>query len=65
MDEFCAVSSMLLPSTASAADLATVHGGLSPDIVTLDQMRLIDRNQEIPHEGAFCGDPLPLLKEAP
>ncbi|EKX51908.1 hypothetical protein GUITHDRAFT_84927 [Guillardia theta CCMP2712] len=31
-----------------------VHGGLSPDIVTLDQMRLIDRNQEIPHEGAFC-----------
>jgi len=31
-----------------------VHGGLSPDIVTVDQMRLIDRNQEIPHEGAFC-----------
>mmetsp|Transcript_18954 Transcript_18954/g.29618 ORF Transcript_18954/g.29618 Transcript_18954/m.29618 type:complete len:236 (-) Transcript_18954:436-1143(-) len=31
-----------------------VHGGLSPEIVTLDQMRLIDRKQEIPHEGAFC-----------
>mmetsp|Transcript_22775 Transcript_22775/g.54045 ORF Transcript_22775/g.54045 Transcript_22775/m.54045 type:complete len:311 (+) Transcript_22775:222-1154(+) len=31
-----------------------VHGGLSPDIITLDQMRLIDRKQEIPHEGAFC-----------
>ena len=31
-----------------------VHGGLSPDIVTVDQMRLIDRNQEIPHEGSFC-----------
>ena len=27
-----------------------VHGGLSPDIITLDQMRLIDRKQEIPHE---------------
>lgn len=31
-----------------------VHGGLSPDITTLDQIRLIERNQEIPHEGPFC-----------
>ncbi|XP_038063667.1 serine/threonine-protein phosphatase 6 catalytic subunit-like [Patiria miniata] len=31
-----------------------VHGGLSPDIKTLDQMRIIDRGQEIPHKGAFC-----------
>lgn len=31
-----------------------VHGGLSPEVRTIDQMRLIDRRQEIPHEGAFC-----------
>jgi len=31
-----------------------VHGGLSPEVRTIDQMRLIDRKQEIPHEGAFC-----------
>lgn len=31
-----------------------VHGGLSPDVRTLDQIRTIDRRQEIPHEGAFC-----------
>lgn len=31
-----------------------VHGGLSPDVRTLDQIRTIPRNQEIPHEGPFC-----------
>eukprot|EP00457_Paulinella_chromatophora_P006066 gb/GEZN01006084.1/.p1 GENE.gb/GEZN01006084.1/~~gb/GEZN01006084.1/.p1 ORF type:complete len:348 (+),score=76.09 gb/GEZN01006084.1/:74-1117(+) len=31
-----------------------VHGGLSPVISTLDQIRLLERNQEIPHEGPFC-----------
>ena len=31
-----------------------VHGGLSPLISTVDQIRLINRKQEIPHEGAFC-----------
>lgn len=31
-----------------------VHGGLSPDVRSLDQIRTIPRNQEIPHEGAFC-----------
>ena len=32
-----------------------VHGGLSPDIRTVDQIRSsIPRKQEIPHEGAFC-----------
>jgi len=31
-----------------------VHGGLSPHIRTLDQIRTIQRCQEIPHDGAFC-----------
>lgn len=31
-----------------------VHGGLSPSINTIDQIRLIDRKQEVPHDGAMC-----------
>lgn len=31
-----------------------VHGGLSPDISTLEQIRGLDRFQEIPREGPMC-----------
>ncbi len=31
-----------------------VHGGLSPIIRTIDQIQVIERLQEIPHQGAYC-----------
>lgn len=31
-----------------------VHGGLSPDVQRLDQIRLINRKQEVPHDGPMC-----------
>ncbi|KAL9126023.1 MAG: hypothetical protein Q9217_004859 [Psora testacea] len=31
-----------------------VHGGLSPLIESVDKIRLIDRKQEVPHEGSMC-----------
>lgn len=31
-----------------------VHGGLSPFLATVDQIRLINRKMEIPHDGPFC-----------
>lgn len=31
-----------------------VHGGLSPNIDTLDNIRLLDRKKEVPHDGPMC-----------
>jgi serine/threonine-protein phosphatase 2A catalytic subunit len=34
--------------------MSAQHGGLSPNIDTLDDVRKIDRIQEVPHEGPMC-----------
>lgn len=31
-----------------------LHGGLSPSLDTLDNIRSLDRIQEVPHEGPMC-----------
>ena len=44
-----------LPVTALVAEkIFCLHGGLSPSIETLDQVRSLDRVQEVPHEGPMC-----------
>ena len=50
----CQVFDFLVLGAVVDGKVLCVHGGLSPEIRTLDQIRVIARAQEIPHEGAFC-----------
>lgn len=44
-----------LPLTAVVeGQIFCLHGGLSPSIDTLDQIRQLDRIQEMPQEGPMC-----------
>ncbi|GFY92119.1 protein phosphatase 2A-4 [Actinidia rufa] len=36
------------------SEIFCLHGGLSPSIDTLDNIRNFDRVQEVPHEGPMC-----------
>jgi serine/threonine-protein phosphatase 4 catalytic subunit len=31
-----------------------VHGGISPKLRDLDDLRLVDRVKEVPHDGLIC-----------
>lgn len=50
----CDVFDYLTLSAVIGGSILAVHGGLSPLISSLDQIRAIDRKREAPHEGPMC-----------
>lgn len=52
---YCTEIFDFLPLAAIIDDkIFCVHGGLSPSFDTLDEIKTIDRKQEVPHDGAMC-----------
>ncbi|KAL7749140.1 putative serine/threonine protein phosphatase [Sorochytrium milnesiophthora] len=51
---FCDVFDYLTLCVVIEQEIVCVHGGLSPSIHTLDQIRIVDRFREIPHEGPMA-----------
>ena len=50
----CRVFDHLALAAVVDGKILCVHGGLSPDVRTLDQIRIISRAQEIPQNGPLC-----------
>ena len=53
-NQCCRVFDLLTIAALIDEQILCVHGGLSPNVMTIDQIRLIERNQEVPTKGAFC-----------
>lgn len=45
---------MLTSFPSPLAQIFCVHGGLSPSVHYIDQIKVIDRFREIPHEGPMA-----------
>ncbi|KAL0353689.1 UNVERIFIED_CONTAM: Serine/threonine-protein phosphatase PP-X isozyme 2 [Sesamum angustifolium] len=53
-DKSCPVCNLFQPIGTHRRQNILCSRGLSPAISTLDQIRTIDRKQEVPHDGAMC-----------
>ncbi|KAH3687808.1 hypothetical protein WICPIJ_001183 [Wickerhamomyces pijperi] len=51
---FTDIFDYLILSVVIDNSIFCVHGGLSPNVHTIDQIKIVDRFKEIPHEGAMA-----------
>ncbi|CAH1389888.1 unnamed protein product [Nezara viridula] len=53
--KYCLNTFNILPIGAVIDNrLMCVHGGLSPDLIKVDEIYKIERNMDVPHDGIFC-----------
>ncbi|GMM36227.1 phosphoprotein phosphatase PP4 catalytic subunit [Saccharomycopsis crataegensis] len=57
--DYLSLGALIYGSNSSGGDgtgngVFCIHGGLSPYIEYVDQIKHIDRKKEVPHEGAMC-----------
>ncbi|KAH9740700.1 serine/threonine-protein phosphatase PP2A-4 catalytic subunit [Citrus sinensis] len=54
-DQYCCYTTpFIIIAIMVESEIFCLHGGLSPSIETLDNIRNFDRVQEVPHEGPMC-----------
>jgi serine/threonine-protein phosphatase PP1 catalytic subunit len=52
--EFCNVFDYMPPCALVESKIMCMHGGISPHLEALDEIRTIPRPQDVPHRGIMC-----------
>lgn len=52
--DYLSLAAQVCGRLGGADGVFCVHGGLSPALLRMDELKVVDRKQEVPHSGAVC-----------
>lgn len=52
--DYLSLGAYIMNNNCNKEGIFCIHGGLSPNLEKLDEIKLIDRKQEVPHDGSMC-----------
>ncbi|CDK29126.1 unnamed protein product [Kuraishia capsulata CBS 1993] len=52
--DYISLGAYIMGASGESGGVFCIHGGLSPAVEKIDEIRLIDRKQEVPHDGSMC-----------